>query len=398
MSNQTQMTRGTTVIANTYGRYPVCFKSGKGVYLTDEDGNQYLDFVAGIAVNALGYGDKGYADALKNQAEELIHVSNLYWNAPNIELSEKLIAHSGMSKVFFCNSGAEANEAGLKFARFYGKDKRYQILTMSNSFHGRTMGALTMTGQLKYQQHVTPMLSGVEYVTFNDSNALISAINENTVGIMIEIIQGEGGIVTVDPEFLKTVTEQCDAHDLLLMIDEVQTGIGRTGHYFAYQAFGLKPDIVSVAKGLGGGFPIGASLISNRVADCLTPSCHASTFGGSALASVAANYILDAIESHDLLVHVREMGDYLAQKLNEMMSKFGVIQSVRGMGLIQGIELSDDVVIPKIINQALSKGLLLVGAGHQVIRFVPPLIIERQHIDEMIEILTAIFEENYKKN
>jgi len=382
--------KGQQFIANTYGRFPIVFESGKGVYLTDENGKKYLDFTAGIAVNALGYGDVGYAETLKEQALKMVHVSNLYWNEQNIKLSETLVKWSGLSKAFYCNSGAEANEAALKFARLYGENERFEIVTMANSFHGRTMGALTMTGQLKYQKNFGPLVEGVKYVPYNDVEALEATVTDKTVAVMIEVIQGEGGIVTIAPEFIKALETLMSKHDFLLIVDEVQTGIGRTGYYFGYQAFGLKPDIVSVAKGVAGGFPMGVSLVSERVAAKLYPSCHASTFGGTALGSAAANYVLGKIEGEGFLDHVQEMGTYLKSGLTKLKEKYKIIIETKGMGLIQGIQISDDVPAGTLVQSAIEKGLLLVGAGHQVIRFVPPLIIEKEHIDEMITILDEV--------
>jgi predicted acetylornithine/succinylornithine family transaminase len=377
-------------ITNTYGRFPIVFESGEGVYLKDENGKKYLDFVAGIAVNALGYGDVGYAETLKEQALKMVHVSNLYWNEENIKLSETLVKWSGLSKAFYCNSGAEANEAALKFARLYGENERIEIITMTNSFHGRTMGALTMTGQLKYQKNFGPLIEGIKYVPYNDVKALEAAVNEKTVAVMVEVIQGEGGIVTIAPEFIKAIETLVAKHDLLLIIDEVQTGIGRTGHYFGYQAFGLKPDIVSVAKGVAGGFPMGVSLVSERVSKKLYPSCHASTFGGSALGSAVANYVLGKIDSEGFLAHVQDMGEYLKSSLIKLQEKHKIITATKGLGLIQGIQIDDAFPVGEIVQKAVDKGLLLVGAGHQVIRFVPPLIVEKKHIDEMIGILDEV--------
>lgn len=388
-----QIEQGLQSTANTYGRFPICFESGEGLYLKDTEGKVYLDFVAGIAVNALGHGDKQYAEVLKNQADALVHVSNLYWNAQNIKLAQTLTSVSGLDKAFFCNSGAEANEAALKFARLYGENEKFEIITMSNSFHGRTMGALALTGQTKYQASFSPLLSGVQYVPFNDSEALKNAIGDQTVAVMVEVIQGEGGIVEITPEFAKTISEVCFEKDLLLIVDEVQTGIGRTGKYFGYQNYGLKPDVVSCAKGLGGGFPIGATLVSGKVARKLTPSCHASTFGGTALASATANYVLGEIESRQLLDNVNQMGQYLQEQLTILQSKFDVIKAIKGIGLIQGIEIVEALPTSKIVNSAIEKGLLLVGAGHQVIRFVPPLIVEKKHIDEMVDILESVLKD-----
>lgn len=390
--NQTYIEMGEKAVSGTYGRYPICFQSGKGMYLKDVEGKTYLDFVAGIAVNALGHGDAKYAEVLKEQALELVHVSNLYWNEANIKLAETLNKVSGLNKAFFCNSGAEANEAALKFARIYGEDKRGEIITMSNSFHGRTMGALTLTGQTKYQKSFAPLLGGVQYVPFNDAQALKASITDQTVAIMLEVIQGEGGIVEIEAAFCHEVKAICKEKDILLIVDEVQTGIGRTGTYFGFQNYGLKPDIVSCAKGLGGGFPIGATLVSEKVAEKLYPSCHASTFGGTALASAAANYVLGEIQKRELLAHVQEMGAYLTEQLQHLKSKYPAILDIRGKGLIQGIQIDDGLPTGKIVENAMSKGLLLVGAGHQVIRFVPPLIVQKGHVDEMIGILSEVLE------
>lgn len=384
--------KGNKYIAGTYGRFPICFKSGDGMYLYDVENKKYLDFVAGIAVNTIGHGDKGLAEVLKNQAEELIHVSNLYWNPENVKLSETLVKISGLSKVFYCNSGAEANEAALKFARIYGQGEKYEIITMKNSFHGRTMGSLTLTGQTKYQNGFEPMLEGVKYVAFNDSDALVNSVGDKTVAIMLEVIQGEGGIVEIEDSFVKTVKKLCEERDILLVIDEVQTGIGRTGNYFGFQKYGLYPDIVSCAKGLGGGFPIGATLISEKVSKLLKPGCHASTFGGTALASACANYVISKIENDNLLENVKQNGAYLKSCLEDLKKWYPIITETKGTGLIQGIKISDEVPIAKLVNKAIENGLLLVGAGEQVIRFVPPLIVKKQHIDEMIMILSKSIE------
>ncbi len=390
--SQTQeiINQGKAAIANTYGRYDLVFQSGKGMWLQDIEGQKYLDFVAGIAVDALGHGDEGYANMLKEQAQDLVHVSNLYWNAPNVEVAEILKKWSGQDKVFFCNSGAEANEAALKFARIYGEDARYEIITMTNSFHGRTMGSLAMTGQTKYQKHFNPLTPGVSYVPFNDYEALEAAITPKTVAVLIEIIQGEGGIIMAEADYLQKVTALLDQKDILLMVDEVQTGIGRTGKAFAYQLFDLKPDIVSVAKGVAGGFPMGASLISKRVADKLYPSCHATTFGGTALASAASKYVLTTIEEQGLIENADKVGTYLKGALEGLCDKYACVEGTRGIGLIQGIKIADDTPVSGIINAAIGTGLLLVGAGHQVIRFVPPLICSQTDVDVMIEKLESV--------
>lgn len=386
---------GKAVMINNYKQFPLVFEKGEGTYLYDVEGKKYLDFVAGIAVNALGYNNEALNNALKNQLDKLTHCSNLYWNEPAIEAAKKLTKVSGLDRVFFCNSGAEANEAALKLARKWAKknfgDDKYEIISMKNSFHGRTLATITATGQLKYQKGLNPLLPGIKHCEYNNVDALKEAITDNTCAVMLEIIQGEGGIVTIDTDFLKEVRSQCDKHNLVLIFDEVQTGIGRTGEVFAYQNFGIRPDILSLAKGIGAGIPLGAIVANEEVSKGFEPGDHASTFGGNPLACTAANVILDALMKQDLLENVKKQGLYLKEKLTALKEKKTCISDIRGMGLMQGIALVD-CEVSTVISKCMEKGLLLVGAGSNVIRFVPPLIISEKEIDEAIGILDECLE------
>ena len=379
--------KGQEYIMNTYNRYPLAFAKGEGMYITDEDGKTYLDFVAGIAVNCLGHGHKALADAIAKQAQDLIHCSNLYWTKPQTSLAEKLVTNSCFDKVFFCNSGAEAVEALLKLARKYGGARgRYEIITMEHSFHGRTMGALSATGQNKYQKGFSPLVPHIRHVPFNDFDALHAAVNRKTCAILLEPVQGEGGIRPADEEYLKKVRRLCSDEDILLMFDEIQCGLGRTGSLFAYQHFGVEPDAVALAKGLGGGVPIGAMLAAKKCATTLQAGEHASTFGGNPLATAAGNVVLDALTG-GVVENAKAMGAYLREQLLAMQKEFPCIKDVRGVGLLQGIEL--DKPAAPIVKACMEKGLLLVGAGLNVIRFVPALVVEKKHIDEALAILRA---------
>jgi len=379
--------KGQEYIMNTYGRFPLAFEKGCGMYITDEGGKTYLDFVAGIATNCLGHGHKALAAAIAEQAQSLIHCSNLYWTKPQAALAEKLVQNSCFDKVFFCNSGAEAIEACLKLARKYGgKTNRYEIITMEHSFHGRTMGALTATGQTKYQKGFAPLVPGISHVPFNDFAALQAAVNRKTCAILMEPLQGEGGIRPADVEYLQKVRRLCTDEDILLIFDEVQCGMGRLGSLFAYRHFGIEPDAVALAKGLGGGVPIGAMLAAKKCATTLQPGEHASTFGGNPLATAAGNVVLDELTG-GLVDNAKTMGAYLREQLLAMQAEFSCIKEVRGIGLLQGIEL--DVPAAPVVKACIEKGLLLVGAGVNVIRFVPALIVEKKHIDEAMVILRA---------
>lgn len=388
MTNNT-LDKSKKYVMNTYNSFPIVLTEGKGVYVWDEEGNKYIDFVAGIAVNVLGYGDKAYIEDIKNQFEKIHHCSNLYITKANVELAQVLIENSDFDKVFFCNSGTEGMEASIKLARKYGfknkGEKAIEIISMKNSFHGRSMGALTATGQEKYQEGFGPLIPGVKYARFNDFDSLEELINENTCGIILEVIQGEGGVNPIDKEYLKKVREICDEKDIVLIFDEVQTGVGRTGKLFAYQAYGISPDVIALAKGLGGGVPIGAMMAKQKFADAFSPGDHASTFGGNPIAATAGGHILDRLLNKGLLKNAEENGKYLREKLEELKEKYSFIKDVRGMGLMQGIEV--DISPKDIISKAIENGLLLVGAGANVIRFVPPLIITKDEIDQAMEIL-----------
>jgi len=384
--------RGKKVIMNTYSQFPIVIEKGDGVYLWDSDGNKYLDFVAGIAVNALGYNNSDYVKEISTQLTKLQHCSNLYWMIPSIELSELLIQNSCFDKIFYCNSGAEAVEAAIKLSKKYGKKLHgkncFEIITMKKSFHGRTMATVTATGQTKYQKGYDPLMPGFSYVEFNNFNELEKAVSENTCAIIIEPIQGEGGIHPAEKIYLEKVRSLCDKNDIVLVFDEVQCGIGRTGELFAYQLFDIKPDVVSLAKGLGGGFPIGAMLAIQSKADAFQPGDHASTFGGNPLACTAGKVVLEKLLNEGVLENVQKIGAYLKTKLIELQKEYEMITDVRGHGLMLGVEL--DCPVKDIVKDCMEKGLLILGAGENVIRFVPPLIIGKKDIDKGIEILNEV--------
>ena len=386
------MEENKACIMHTYNQLPNIFTHGEDVYLMDQEGNRYLDFVAGIAVNALGYSHQGLKDALHLQIDELLHCSNLYYNDEQLEAAKKITDITKMDRVFFCNSGTEAVEAALKLARKYAKHKgyeeRYEIITMKNSFHGRTLGAISATGQTKYQNGLNPLLPGIKHVAYNDISALEEAVSENTCGIMMEVIQGEGGIVQADVEFIKAARKLCDEKGLVLIFDEVQTGIGRTGEICAYMHYNIKPDILALAKGLGGGVAVGAMLATEEVAQGFNPGDHAATFGGNPLAMAAVNVVLKEVSSELFIKHVQEMGEYLSQQLDILKAEFSSIEEIRGMGLMKGIALS--IPPSEVVKKAYEKKLLIVGAGSNVVRFVPPLVVQKKHIDTCMTILREV--------
>lgn len=382
---------GNEVLMNTYSRIPVVFDKGEGVYLYDDNGKEYLDFVAGIAVNALGYNDKGLNDVLINQMNKVYHVSNLYYTKANVEAAEILVKNSALDRVFFCNSGAESTEAALKLARLYAykfKNKETKIVAMENSFHGRTFGSITATGQLKYQKGLGPILPDVVHVPFMDFASLEKEARSGACGIILEPVQGEGGIRPASKEFLKKVRDLCDELDILLIFDEVQCGIGRSGYLFAYEYFDVVPDVVCMAKGLGGGFPIGAILVKEDKAKGFEPGNHASTFGGNALASTASKYVIDKILNENILDNVKRQGALLKSKLEDLCNKYEFIKEVRGIGLMLGMEF--EFPVSDIINEALDNGLLLLNSGKNIIRFVPPLIVSENEIIKCVTILDSI--------
>jgi len=382
---------GEKYVMNTYSRYPLCIVRGEGMYLWDDAGKKYLDFVAGIAVNSLGSAHPALSKAISEQAQKLIHCSNLYYNEPQVALAKMLVENTGFDKVFFCNSGAEAVEASLKLCRKNAVKKGLpgrDIITMEHSFHGRTYGAVTATGQEKYQKGLDPLLPGIRHVPYNDFEALASAADENVCAVLMEVMQGEGGIIPADAEYLRKVRALCDEKGIMLVFDEVQTGVGRTGELYAHQYYKVQPDAIASAKGLAGGVPIGALLATKEAASAFSPGDHASTFGGNPLAAAAGCVVLTELIQNGLLEHIREMGAYLSEKLKALAKKKDIIKEVRGIGLMQGIELSCEAA--PVIKNCMEKGLLLVGAGANVIRFVPPLIVEKEHIDEMLSVLEAV--------
>ncbi|MBH0186681.1 MAG: acetylornithine transaminase [Nitrospira sp.] len=380
-------------LMQTYMRQPISIVRGQGAKVYDMEGREYLDFVGGIAVNLLGHGHPDLVQAIQQQAAQLIHVSNLYYTEPQVTLAKILVEHSFADRAFFCNSGAEANEAAIKLARRYAHMKygesRFEIITMKNSFHGRTLAMITATGQDKVQKGFEPLMPGFSYAPFNDMAAIEAMAGERTAGIMLEPVQGEGGVHVAGREYLTHLREFCTAHDILLIFDEVQTGMGRTGTLFAYEQLGVAPDIMTLAKGLGGGVPIGACLAKESVAAAFSPGAHASTFGGNPLACAAAVAICRALLEGQVLDRVKPMGDYLAQALTECKARHHVVRDVRGIGLLQGMEL--DIDAKTVVAEALSRGVLINAAGERVLRFVPPLVITAQEIDQLIDTLNAIF-------
>lgn len=387
--------RGNAHIAKTYGRYPIVAIRGEGCRLFDADGKTYLDFVAGVAVNNLGHCHPKVVEALTEQAKRLLHCSNYYHIPQQIELAELLCTHSFGDRVFFCNSGAEANEAAIKLARKYSADRsgenRFEVITALASFHGRTLGTISATGQDKIKAGFAPILPGFKYVPFGDIDALRAAVSPQTCAIMLEPVQGEGGVNVPPPGYLKAVRALCDAMGLLLIFDEVQVGCGRTGTLFAYEHDGIEPDIMTLAKALAGGPPIGAMVAREEVADSFGPGTHGSTFGGNPLMTAAGVAAMRAILEDGVLDNCQVMGQYLYQRLADLKERFDFVTEVRGRGLILGMELTIDGA--DIVNRAMAKGLLINCTVGKVLRFVPPLIVTQAEIDEAIDILAAIFVE-----
>ena len=386
------MLEAEKALLHTYNRYQIVFEKGEGVYLYDLNGKKYLDFCAGIAVFALGYKNEEYNQALKDQIDKIIHTSNYYYNVPAIEAAKKLVKVSGMDRVFFTNSGAEAVEGAIKAARKYAflKDGNtdHEIIAMEHSFHGRTMGALSVTGNPKYREAFQPMIGNIRFASLNDFESVLSQVNEKTCAIMLETIQGEGGIYPVSQEFLQKVKQLCEERDILLILDEIQCGMGRSGAMFAWQKYGIKPDIMTTAKALGCGVPVGAFLMTEKVAqNSLVAGDHGTTYGGNPLATAAIHKVLDLFERNHIIENVESVGSYLAQKLDELVEKYDIIETRRGMGLMQGLVFS--VPVGNIIQKALDSGLVLINAGEKIIRFIPPLVITKEHVDEMCAILES---------
>ncbi len=383
-------------LLHTYNRYQVVLDKGDGVYLYDVEGKKYLDFCAGIAVFALGYNNQKYNNALKAQIDKLIHTSNYYYNVPAIEAAKKIKKASGMDRVFFTNSGAEAVEGAIKAARKYAylKDGStdHEIIAMEHSFHGRTMGALSVTGNPKYREAFQPMIGNIRFARMNDFESVLANVTDKTCAILFETVQGEGGIYPAQESFLKQVKALCEERDILLILDEIQCGMGRTGSMFAWQKYGIKPDIMTTAKALGCGVPVGAFLMTEKVEqNSLTSGDHGTTYGGNPLAGAAINIVLDLFEENHIIDNVNEVGAYLKEKLDELVTEYDCIEERRGLGLMQGLVFKKPV--GEIITKALDKGLILINAGTNIIRFVPPLIIEKKHVDEMLSILKTCLDE-----
>lgn len=394
MTSQEYIDIAEEALLHTYNRYQIVLDRGEGVYLYDNDGKRYLDFAAGIAVFALGYKNESYNEALIQQINKLIHTSNLYYNVPAIEAAVKVKKASGMDRVFFTNSGTEAIEGAIKLARKYAYQRDnttdHEIIAMQHSFHGRSLGALSVTGNVKYQEAFKPLIGGVKFAEFNDLDSVREQITDKTCAIILETVQGEGGIYPAEKEFLQGVRELCDKRDIILILDEIQCGMGRTGTMFAWQQYGVKPDIMTVAKALGCGIPVGAFVAVERVAKAMQPGDHGTTYGGNPLACVAVNKVFELFEEMKIVEHVNEISGYLEEKLDEMAKKYDIVKTRRGKGLMQGLELT--IPAQDIILKALQKGLILITAGQNIIRLVPPLIITKEHIEEMAEILNQVFE------
>lgn len=381
--------RAEDAILHTYNRFQIVLEKGQGVHLYDVEGKEYLDFAAGIAVFALGYNHPDYNEALKNQIDKLLHTSNLYYNVPMIEAAEKLKKASGMSRVFFTNSGTESVEGAIKAARKYAylKDGKtdHEIIAMRHSFHGRSLGALSVTGNAHYQEPFKPLIGGIKFADFNDLESVKAQITDRTCAIIMETVQGEGGIYPAKPEFLKGVRQLCDEKDILLILDEIQCGMGRTGRMFAFQDYGVKPDIITSAKALGCGVPVGAFVLNEKTAKAsLVPGDHGTTYGGNPFACAAVSRVFDIFEKENIVDHVNEIAPYLESKLDSLVEKYDFITARRGKGLMQGLVVEGKPV-GEIINQAIINGLLVISAGSNVIRMVPPLVITETDVDEMME-------------
>ena len=374
-------------LLHTYNRFPVVLDQGKGVYLYDTDGKEYLDFAAGIAVCALGYGNEEYGNALKNQVDKLLHTSNLYYNTPVIEAAEKALKARGMDRIFFTNSGTEAIEGAIKAAKKYAYTRDghagHEVIAMEHSFHGRSLGALSVTGNAHYQEPFEPLMPGVKFAKYNDLDSVKALVTDKTCAIIMETLQGEGGIYPAEPEFIEGIRALCDEKDILLILDEVQCGMGRTGKMFAWQHYGVKPDIMACAKALGCGVPVGAFFLTQRVADkSLAPGDHGTTYGGNPFVGAAVSTVFDLFEKNHILDHVNTVAPYLEKKLDELVAKYDFLTARRGKGLMQGVVST--LPVGKVSAKALEHGLIVITAGADVLRFVPPLIIEEKHVDEMI--------------
>ena len=382
-------------LLHVYNRFPLVLDHGDGMYLYDTDGKKYLDFAAGIAVMAFGYNNQEYNDALKAQIDKLLHTSNLYYSVPTATAAQALKQVSGMDRIFFTNSGAEAIEGALKAAKKYAYTRDghggHEIIAMNHSFHGRTIGALSVTGNAHYREPFEPLMPGVRYADFNDLESVKAQITDKTCAIIFETIQGEGGIYPATKEFMEGVRALCDEHDILLILDEIQCGMGRSGHMFAWQGYGVRPDIMTSAKALGCGVPVGAFLMTEKVAEkSLMPGDHGTTYGGNPFVGAAVTKVLEMMEREQIPEHVQKIGAYLSQKLDALVDKYDCLTAHRGVGLIQGVVCTKKV--GEVSAKALEHGLIVITAGSDVLRFVPPLVIEECHVDEMIEKLQRVLD------
>lgn len=382
---------GNKNFIHTYNRFQVVLEKGDGVYLYDTEGKKYLDFGAGIAVFAFGYNNKEFNDAIKEQIDKIIHTSNLFYNIPSSLAAHKITKATGFDKVFFTNSGAEAIEGALKLAKRYAYNRRgkgeYEIIAMKHSFHGRTIGALSVTGNEHYQEPFLPLMSGVKFAEFNNLDSVKELINDRTCAIIMETVQGEGGIYPAKKEFIKGVRALCDEHDIVMISDEIQCGMGRTGKLYAFENYGIKPDVFTTAKALGCGVPVGAFVANKKVSDALKPGDHGTTYGGNPLAAAAVSKVYDMFEKYNILEHVNEISAYLEEELDKIAASCPYIKERRGMGLMQGLVIDEAKPVGEIVKKAMDNGLIVISAGGNVLRIVPPLIITREHVDEMTGIL-----------
>ena len=388
MNKQEYIDTAEQELLHTYNRFSLVLDHGEGVYLYDTDKKVYLDFAAGIAVCALGYSNEAYKNALRDQVDKLLHTSNLYYNVPTIEAAKKALKASGMDRIFFTNSGTEAIEGAIKAAKKYAYTRDghagHEIIAMKHSFHGRSIGALSVTGNAHYQEPFAPLMPGVKFAEYNNLESVKELVTDKTCAVIMETVQGEGGIYPADPAFIEGVRRLCDEKDILLILDEIQCGMGRTGEMFAWQNYGVKPDIMTCAKALGCGVPVGAFFLTQRVADkSLAPGDHGTTYGGNPFVGAAVSAVFDQFKACDLLGHVKEVAPYLEQKLDELVEKYDFLVTRRGKGLMQGVVCK--LPVGKVAAAALEQGLIVITAGADVLRFVPPLVIEKQHVDEMIE-------------
>lgn len=384
-------------IMKTYNRQSVVLDRGEGVYLYDVNNKKYLDFSSGIGVFALGYHNEAYNNALKAQIDKLLHTSNLYYSVPAIEAAKKVVEGTKLSKVFFTNSGTEAIEGALKVAKKYAYKKDasrdYEVIAMYHSFHGRSQGSLAVTGNEKYQEGFVPKAARAVFANYNDLEDVKSKLSDKTCGIICEVVQGEGGIYPAKKEFLEGLRKLCNERDLVLIFDEVQCGMGRTGTMFAYEQYGVKPDVVALAKGLGCGVPVGAFVASEKFDSVLVPGDHGTTYGGNPFATCAVSKVFDLFKELNILDHVKEVGAYLEEKLEELVKKYDFLVERRGLGLMQGVEFDKKVPVGDVVNQCLEKGVIFISAGNNTLRFLPPLVIEKAHVDEMVSILDSVLSE-----